>query len=181
MVRHFYRQLVPESPMAIELTYETVAGWFDVYFEQVCRYQGNLETVPKLKRFFAANLQLTMHTAPSQTPLVMTRDALLVSFIHPGLQEDIFPKCYVIDLRQRIVAVQFEIQFHDGPTGKQWSPIQASAHYHLTIDEAGTILIHKIEYWTESLPADVFEIWAQRRSEALAKLATECLNAPIAQ
>ena len=161
----------------MEFTYEEVAGWFDVYFEQVCRFQGNLETVPKLKHFFSVDLQLTMHTAPSQKPLVMTRDTLLVSFIHPGLQEDILPKCYVIDIRQLIVAVQFEIRFHDGPTGKKWAPIQASAHYHLANDADGGLLIRKIEYWTEALPTDVFEIWAQRRSEALAMLAVNHVNA----
>jgi hypothetical protein len=164
--------------MAMELTYEELTAWFDDYFEHVRRCQGNLETVPDLRRFFASNLQLTMHTPPSKTPTVMSRDALLVSFIHPGLQEDILPKCYAIDLRQLIVAVQFEIQFHDGPTGKRWAPIQASAHYHLTEEAARGLLIRRIEYWTELLPPEVFEIWAQRRSEALTRLAMNHLNAP---
>lgn len=155
--------------MAFELTYEGVARWFDIYFEAVGKYQGHPETVPELKRYFAPDLQLTMHTALSRVPLVMTRDSLLLSFIHPGLQEDILPKYYVIDLRQMIVAVQFEIRFHDGPTGKQWPPIQASAHYHLAAEAEQGILIRKIEYWTEPLPPDVFEIWASRRDEVLAK------------
>jgi hypothetical protein len=162
--------------MAMEFTYEMISKWFDVYFEQVRKNQGNLETVPNLKKFFASDLQLTMHTAPSQSPMVMSRDTLLVSFIHPGLQEDIVPGYYVIDLKQMIVAVQFEIQFRDEPSSKKWAPLQASAHYHLTADGTGSLQIRKIEYWTEALPNDLFDIWAQRRTEALTRHALAFIN-----
>jgi hypothetical protein len=165
----------------MEITYEAISKWFDLYFEQVCEAQGNLETVPKLRKFFAPDLELTMHTAPSAASRVMSRDALLMSFVHPGLQEDIIPGCYVIDVRQLIVAVQFEIRFHDAPSGKRWNPIQASAHYHLAADEKGNLHIRKIEYWTETLPADIFEIWAQRRMEALSKHAMTYISAQSAE
>ena len=161
----------------MEFTYETISKWFDVYFDAVCKNQGDLKTVPSLKKFFSSDLQLTMHTAPSQSPLVMSRDALLVSFVHPGLQEDILPRCYAIDTRQMMVAVQFDIQFHDRPSGKQWPPIQASAHYHLVVDGSRNLQIRRIEYWTEALPTDVFEIWAQRRNDALAEHAINFINA----
>jgi hypothetical protein len=161
----------------MELTYETIYKWFDLYFEQVCKSQGHLGTVPKLKKFFAPDMELTMHTAPSQASRTMSRDALLLSFVHPGLQEDIVPRYYVIDVRQLIVAVQFEIRFHDAPSGTQWAPIQASAHYHLAATESGDLRIRKIEYWTENLPADIFEIWAQRRMEELSKYAMAYINA----
>jgi len=150
----------------MEPTYEMVSKWFDAYFGQVCKKQGNLETVVELKKFFAPDFELRMHTAPSQAPRTMSRDALLMSFVHPGLQEDILPQQYVIDLKQKIVAVQFEIRFHDEASGKNWAPIQASAHYHLTPGD-GDPKIRRIEYWTGTLPEDLFDIWAQRRTEAL--------------
>jgi len=150
----------------MEFTYEAITRWFDVYFEQVCKNQGELGTVPNLKQFFASDLELTMHTAPSGSPIMMTRDALLVSFVHPGLQEDIVPRHYIVDVRQLLVAVQFEIRFRDIPSGRNWEPLQASAHYHLAVDDHGDLKIRRIEYWTEALPSDVLGIWAQRRSEA---------------
>jgi len=161
----------------MEFTYEMISKWLDIYFDQVCKNQGDLKTVPNLKKFFASDLQLTMHTAPSRAPVIMSRDALLISFVHPGLQEDILPRCYIIDIKQMIVAVQFEIQFQDEPSGKKWAPLQASAHYHLTADGTGTLQISKIEYWTEALPNDLFDIWAQRRTEALTKHAMVFINA----
>jgi hypothetical protein len=107
----------------------------------------------------------------------MTRDALLISFIHPGLQEDIEPRYYAIDMKRMIVAVQFEIRFADEPLEMKWAPLQASAHYHLAIDGSGNLKIRRIYYWTEALPGDLFEIWAKRREEALTKHALSFINA----
>jgi hypothetical protein len=161
----------------MEITYEKISKWFDEYFEQVRTNQGAIETVPNLKPFFTPDFELRMHTGPGQTSIRMSRDELLMSFIHPGLREDILPRYYVIDLRQMIVVVQFEIRFCDAPSGTNWAPIQASAHYHLILDENGDVQIRNIEYWTEALAGDIFEIWAQRRTEALTKHAIAYINA----
>jgi hypothetical protein len=162
----------------MEATYENISKWFDVYFEDVRKNQGALETVPNLRKYFASDLELTMYTGPSSPPsMKMSRDALLVSFVHPGLHEDIVPRYYAIDVKQMIVAVQFEIRFIDRPSGKSWAPIQASAHYHLVFDEKKDLKIRRIHYWTESLPKDVFEFWSRYREEALAKHALNYINA----
>ena len=161
----------------MEITYESVLKWFDGYFEDVRKNQGDLQTVPNLKRYFASDLELMMYTAPSAPPVKpMSRDALLISFVHPGLQEDIVPQYYVIDLKQMIVAVQFEIRFSDRPSGKKWHPLQASAHYHLMTDENKDLKIRKILYWTEALPADLFEHWGKHREEALTAHALSFIN-----
>jgi hypothetical protein len=161
----------------MEWTYENISKWFDGYFEEVRISQGNLETVPKLKKYFTNDMELMMYTAPSAPPRKpMTRDALLISFIHPGLQEDIVPRCYAIDLKQMIVAVQFEIRFADKPSEMKWAPLQASAHYHLVMDEGGNLKIRRIYYWTETLPGNLFEIWAKRREEALTQHAVNFIN-----
>jgi len=161
----------------MEFTYENILKWFDDYFEEVRRSQGALETVPNLKKYFAPDLQLMMYTAPSAPPVKpMTRDALLLSFVHPGLHEDIIPKHFVVDVKQKIVAVQFEIRFSDKPSGKEWTPLQASAHYHLVVDENKTLKIGRIQYWTEALPGDLFEFWAKHRDEALGAHAIRFIN-----
>ncbi len=161
----------------MEYNRETILKWFDVYFEQVRQNQGALETVPKLKKYFTSDFELMMYTAPSQgSRKPMSRDALLMSFVHPGLQEDILPRYYVVDIGQMVVAVQFEIRFSDKPSGKSWAPLQASAHYHLVADEKNGLKIRRIEYWTEALPTDVFEVWAQRRTEALTRHAAVFIN-----
>ncbi len=162
----------------MEPTYENISKWFDVYFDDVRKSQGDLETVPNLKKYFASDLELTMYTAPSPPPRkAMSRDALLLSFVHPGLQEDILPRYYAIDVKQMIAVVQFEIRFSDAPSGKKWAPVQASAHYHLAIDENKDLKIRKIHYWTEALPEDLFEFWARHRDEALTRYAMSFINA----
>jgi hypothetical protein len=161
----------------MDITYENVLKWFDGYFEDVRKNQGDLKTVPNLRKYFTSDFELTMYTAPSAPPAKsMSRDELLMSFVHPGLQEDVVPQCYVVDLKQMIVAVQFEIRFSDKPSGKNWSPLQASAHYHLTADKNKDLRIRKILYWTEALPADLFEYWAKHREEALTAHALTFIN-----
>jgi hypothetical protein len=161
----------------MELTYEDISKWFDAYFEDVRKSQGDLKTVPNLRKFFTSDMELMMYTSPSPPPRKpMSRDALLVSFVHPGLHEDIVPRSYAIDVKQMIVAVQFEIRFADKPSGTKWAPLQASAHYHLVVDKKKDLKIKRIYYWTENLPGDLFEIWAQRRNEAFTLHALNFIN-----
>jgi hypothetical protein len=160
----------------MEPTYDNISKWFDAYFEAVRKSQANLETVPNLKKYFASDLELEMYTSPSGK-LSMSRDVLLMSFVHPGLYEEIVPQYYVIDIKQMIVAVQFEIRFRDEPSDKTWAPLRASAHYHLTIDENNEPIIRRIHYWTEALPGGLLELWAKRREEALTKYAMRYINA----
>ncbi len=161
----------------MEWTYDNISRWFDAYFEDVRKNQGDLKTVPNLKKYFASDMELMMYTSPAPPPRKpMSRDALLLSFVHPGLQEDILPGFYAIDVKRMIIAVQFEIHFGDKPSGTKWAPLQASAHYHLVIDENRELKIRRIYYWTEALPEDLFEIWAQRRNEALSRHALEYIN-----
>jgi hypothetical protein len=174
-----YEQSFCEAEM--DPTYENIEKWFDRYFEDVRVNQGDLETVLNLKKYFTDDFELMMYTAPSSPPprKPMSRDALLISFVHPGLQEDISPRHYVIDLKRMTIAVQFEIRFSDKPSGREWPPIQASAHYHLIINENQNLKIRRIQYWTESLPEDLFEFWANHRNEALTKHALRYINTAI--
>ncbi len=163
----------------MEFTRENVIKWFEVYFKDVNKNQGDLETVPNLKKYFASEIEFLMYTSP-RTPTAeksMPREVFLMFFVHPGLYEELIPRYYVVDVKQMIVVVQFEIRFRDEPSGKSWPPVQASAHYHLILNEVNDCRIKKIQYWTGALPDEMFEFWAKRREEALTDYAMRYINA----
>lgn len=159
-------------------TYEQIASWLDGYFQAVAAHQGRPETVVRLRDYFAADLEFRMYTAVGSefmsTPL--GREQLLLSFVHPGLMEEITPAYYVIDVKEMRAVVQFAIVFRDEQSGKEWPQKQASAHYHLRSDVSGVapggLQIAKIQYWTEPFAEEfkpVFEQWERGRAEALAR------------
>ena len=160
-------------------SYESIAKWLDVYFEDVNKQQGPIETVPNLKKYFAPDLQFCMYTGRLSLEGPLSRDRLLISFIHPGLHEEIVPQYYAIDERRMIAVVQFEVCFVDEISGKTWPPKQASAHYHLAVEENGELKIKKIQYWTETFPPDIFESlyagWDSYKNKALADMAVNYL------
>ena len=152
----------------MEFTYESALQWFEDYYKDVDRSQGNLQTVPNLEKYFTPDLEFIMYTGPaSSSTTPRSHDTLLMSFVHPGLHETLIPRYYVVDVKQMIVVVQFEIRFSDKPSGQTWPPIQASAHYHLVLDEKKDLRIKKIHYWTGPIPEEIRELWAERRNEAL--------------
>ena len=119
--------------------------------------------------------QASMVTRP------MSREGLLMLFLHPGLHEGLVPQYYVVDSKKMIVVVQFEIRFIDRISGKEWPPMQASAHYHLVLDENKAPRIRKIQYWIEMIASDetmsVFDVWIERRDKALMEHAVSYINA----
>ena len=119
----------------MEVNYENISGWFDAYFEDVNKNQGPLEVVVNLKKYFTSDFEFMMYTAPSFFKPPLSREELLMLFVHPGLHEKLTPQHYVVDVKQMIVVVQFQLQFTDEPSGKAFPTKQASAHYHLILDE----------------------------------------------
>ncbi len=161
----------------MKLTEENVLKWFKGYFEDVDKYQGNIETIPNIKKHFAPELKFIMYTAPqSSGKSPRSREALLMTFIHPGLREKLVPNSYIVDLSQMIVIVQFEINFSDHLSGKAWPSMQASAHYFIKPDDKNGLLITKILYWTEALAPDLLELWGKRRDEALSGFVINYIN-----
>ena len=152
-------------------TRKEIARWLDAYFEAVNSHQGAVESVAELRRYFSDDFEFRMYTSRqrlSDPPL--SRDQLLMLFIHPGLLEKLIPRYYVIDVDSQVAVVQFEIRFCDENSGKEWPPRQASAHYHLKPDGSGGIQIGKIQYWTETFTEDfdsMYEQWGRAKEEAL--------------
>ena len=165
-------------------TREQIAGWLDGYFQAANDKQGPLESVTELRRYFSDDFQFWMYTPPPFFTPPLSREELLMTFVHPGIHEKLTPNYYVIDLQSLVAVVQFELCFTHKESGKTWRPLQASAHYHLRVDGDGKILIARINYWTEShRPGDdyepLFDLWTQDKEAALAEFATKHLRGEV--
>jgi len=155
-------------------SYEQIQSWLDEYFKAVVDYQGRPETVERLRDYFAPDLDFRMYTSVGSETMSapLTRDKLLLTFIHPGLIERITPRYYVIDVDKMVAAVQFGIVMYDEESGKEWPVKEASAHYHLRSDASGRLRIAKIQYWTEIFGEafkPFFQRWGQAQAKALAE------------
>jgi hypothetical protein len=162
----------------MEPTYEGIAEWLDGYFAAVNKNQGPIETVVNLREYFTPDFEFVAYTVqPAKQPL--SREDLLLLFVHPGLQEDLTPNYYVIDVKRLIAVAQFEERFTDRSSGTSWPPVQASAHYHLVLDKDRGFRIKKIQFWVETFTdvfASMFQTWEAYRQKALADLAKGYLN-----
>lgn len=164
----------------MEITYDSITGWFDEYFRAFNRNSGPLETVPNMQRYFTADLEFWAYNmAGAERP--SSREELLMTMVHPGLHEELTPREYIVDLNRLVIVVQFQLQFNDDSSGKVWPAKQASAHYHLTLDENKDPKIKKIVYFTEAgLPEDavpMMAIWRKYREKALVNLGYRWINA----
>jgi len=153
----------------MEITYDNIVKWFDAYFEAFNRNAGPLKTSRLMEQYFTPDLEFWGYNAPGDRP--SSREQLLLTMVHPGLHEHLTPREYVVDLRQLIVVVQFQVQFSAHPSGKVWPPKQTSTHYHLVQDAGGDLKIRKILYFMEHRPveeSDYKALWARYREQALA-------------
>jgi hypothetical protein len=162
-------------------TREQISAWLDGYFAAANDKQGPLASVAGLRRYFSEDFEFWMYTPPPFLTPPLSRDELLMTFVHPGIHERLTPKYYVIDLDSLVAVVQFELCFTHKESGRSWRPLQASAHYHLEVDGQGDIMIGKIQYWTEShRPGDdfesLFELWNRDKEQALEEFGTTYLR-----
>lgn len=154
----------------MEITYDSIVKWFDAYFEAFNKNAGPLKTSMNMKKYFTPDLEFWAYNQPGERP--SSREALLMTMVHPGLHEHLTPREYVVDLKQLIVVVQFQVQFSDQPSGKVWPPKQTSTHYHLVLDEKKDLKIKKILYFMEHRPPEESSyrvLWAKYREQAPAE------------
>ena len=155
----------------MEITYDNIVNWFNNYFKTFNENAGSLETSKNMGQFFTPDLEFWSYNMPDEGP--SSREDLLRTMVHPGLHEELSPRDYVVDLNRMVVVVQFQLQFTDEPSGKVWPAKQASAHYHLILDENQEPKIKKILYFTQfrspEETGNLRELWAQYREQALAE------------
>ena len=156
----------------MNMTREQISKWLDAYFEAANRLQGGVESVAGLREYFAPDMQFCMYTPPPFMTPPLSREELLMTFVHPGIHERLTPKYYVIDVETMFAVVQFELQFRHAESGKTWPPLLASAHYHLRANADGGIVIGKILYWTQTHEAvddfsSLYGLWNSAKEQAL--------------
>jgi hypothetical protein len=165
----------------VSINRDQIAGWLDAYFKAANDNQGPIESVAELRKYFADDFQFWMFTPPPFLSPPLSRDELLMTFVHPGIHEKLTPKYYVIDVDAMVAVVQFELCFTHKDSGRSWRPLQASAHYHLRLEKDGEIRIQKILYWTESHRSgddfeSLFDLWNRTKEEALLAFGTKHLR-----
>ncbi len=165
----------------MSLTRQHIADWLDGYFAAANDLQGPIESVTGRRKYFTDDFQFWMYTPPPFITPPLSRDELLLTFVHPGIHEKLTPKYYTIDLDRTVAVVQFELCFTHKASGRSWRPLQASAHYHFRTGDGGELRIEKILYWTEShRPGDdfesLFELWNRDKEDALLAFGTKHLR-----
>jgi hypothetical protein len=164
----------------MEFTYDYITKWLDNYFKTFNENAGPLETVRNMRQFFSARLEFWPYNMPAgSVPRPSNRDQLLLTMIHPGLHEHLMPREYIVDIKRKVVVVQFQLQFTDQVSGTTWAAKQASAHYTFG-EENNDFKIIKIQYWTESAPPEentpMRALWKKYKDSELDELAKKALN-----
>ena len=136
----------------MEFTHSNVRKWFEDYFADFNRYNGNPKTVPNMEKYFTKDLQFISYILNVKRP--DDREGLLKSMVHPGLLEELTPEDIVIDEKRKAVAVILRVQFKEESTGILFPAKHNCACYQLVEDKNGELKIREISYFTEHRPPD---------------------------
>jgi len=136
----------------MEFTHDNVRKWFEDYFADFNRYNGDPKTVPNMEKYFTEDLQFISYILDVKRP--DDREGLLKSMLHPGLLEELKPEEMIIDDKNKAVAVILRVQFKEEPTGTVFPTKHNCAHYQLVEDSNGELKIKTISYFTEHRSPD---------------------------
>lgn len=136
----------------MKFTHGNVRKWFDNYFDDFNRCNGNPKLVPNMEKYFTDDLQFVSYILNVKRP--DDREGLLKSMIHPGLLEELSPLDMIIDEKHKAAAVILRVQFKEEATGILFPVKHNCALYTLIEDKNGELKIRKISYFTEHRPPD---------------------------
>ena len=136
----------------MEFTHANIRKWFEDYFADFNRCNGDPKTVPNMEKYFTEDLQFVSYILDVKRP--DDREGLLKSMLHPGLLEELKPEEMIIDEKNKAAAVILRVQFKEEPTGTVFPAKHNCAHYHLVEDRNGELKITKISYFTEHRSPD---------------------------
>lgn len=136
----------------MEFTHGNVRKWFDDYFADFNRCNGDPRAVPNMEKYFTEDLQFISYILDVKRP--DDRKGLLKSMVHPGLLEELTPEDIIIDEKRKAVAVILRVQFTEKSTGTVFPAKHNCAHYQLVEDSNGELKIKTISYFTEHRPPD---------------------------
>lgn len=136
----------------MEFTHDSVHKWFESYFAEFNRCNGDPKKVPNMKKYFTEDLQFVSYILNVKRPDNL--EGLLNSMVHPGLLEDLKPEDMIIDVKNLAAAVNLRVQFKEEPTNTVFPAKHNCALYKLVADKNSNLKISKISYFTEHRPPD---------------------------
>jgi hypothetical protein len=136
----------------VEFTQDDLRKWFEDYFADFNRCNGDPKLVPGMEKYFTVDLTFTSYLVGVKRP--DDREGLLRTMVHPGLLEELVPEDMIIDEKGLAVAVMLRVQFKEESTGTLFPAKHNCALYHLVRDGDRGLKIRTISYFTEHRPPD---------------------------
>jgi hypothetical protein len=136
----------------MEFTHGNVRKWFEDYFAEFNRCNGDPKKVPNMEKYFTPDLQFVSYILDVKRP--DDREGLLKTMVHPGLLEELTPEDIIIDEKRKAAAVILKVQFKDERTGTLFPAKHNCAIYQLSEDKNGGLKIRRISYFTEHRSPD---------------------------
>jgi len=136
----------------MEFTHDNVRKWFESYFAEFNKCNGDAKKVPKMEKYFSEDLQFISYMLNVKRP--DDREGLLNTMVHPGLLEELKPEDMIIDEKNKSVAVVLRVQFTEVSTGTVFPAKHNCAVYNLVQDVNGYLKIQRISYFTEHRSPD---------------------------
>jgi hypothetical protein len=145
----------------MELDYDTIQKWMKDYFQTYNLYAQNPDTIHKMDRFFAPNMEFFPYVASLKEPgepVNSREDFYKILAGHPSSYEMFEPEDIVIDERRGLVVALLQVQVFDSKTNevllrKSYLPL-----YKLILDENRDIKIKTIQFFWEVMPPGVLEV-----------------------
>ena len=154
--------------MRTEFTHDNVRKWFEDYFADFNRCNGDPKKVPDMEKYFTEDLQFISYILNVKRP--DDREGLLNTMVHPGLLEELKPEDMVIDEKNKSVAVVLRVQFTEESTGTVFPAKHNCAVYNLIQAVDGDLKIQRISYFAEHRSPeepDMKNLMKKYREEAL--------------
>ena len=152
----------------MKFIHDNIKKWFDSYFAEFNRCNGDPKKVSNMEKYFTDDLQFISYILGVKRP--DDRIGLLNSMVHPGLLEDLKPEEMIIDEKNKSVAVILRVQFKEEATNTVYPAKHNCALYQLLDDKNGNLKICKISYFTEHRPPeepDMKSLMKKYREQAL--------------
>ncbi len=158
------------------MTREQIATWLDVYFEAANDNQGAMESVARAQQVLRRTTsQFWMYTPPPFMTPPLSREELLMTFVHPGHPRAAHPQ--LLRHRRGDPAGGRAVRAAVHPHGVGKDLARAAGERPLPPERraatAGSV-IGKILYWTQSHPDPVgddfgslFTLWGNAKEQAL--------------
>jgi hypothetical protein len=145
----------------MELDYDTIQKWMKEYFQTYNQYAQNPETVHKMDRFFAPDMEFFPYVASlrgPEGPVNSREDFYKILAGHPSSYETFEPEDIVIDEKRGVVVALLKVQLFDSKTKEVLLRKSYLPWYKLILDENKDIKIKKIQFFWEVMPPGVLEV-----------------------